>query len=146
MVSGEGGGVTEPKPIYNTLDNNELAKIHKASINNEPLSTKQLHELITSQAMTIDRLLGEVWRLNNEIELLQTNRRLLNSDVERYRAKNNHVCEWTGKQKHYHEITGDTLFRVRKTSCSNNHDDIVSVVDYTFCPNCGGQIKYIEEP
>lgn len=33
------------------------------TINNEPLSTKQLHELITSQAMTIDRLLGEVGRL-----------------------------------------------------------------------------------
>ena len=94
------------------------------TINNEPLSTKQLHELITSQAMTIDRLLGEVGEC---------------------RAKNKHVCEWTGKYKHYHEITGDTLFRVRKTSCSDDHDDIVSVVDYTFCPNCGGQIKYIEE-
>ena len=30
--------------------------------NGEPLSTKQLHELITSQAMTIDRLYGEVNR------------------------------------------------------------------------------------
>ena len=71
MVSGEGGGVTEPKPIYNTLDNNELAKIHKASINNEPLSTKQLHELITSQAMTIDRLLGEIATRDDDIKVLE---------------------------------------------------------------------------
>ena len=54
--------MSEPKPIYNTLDDNELAKIREATLNNEPLSTKQLHELITSQAMTIDRLLGEVNR------------------------------------------------------------------------------------
>jgi hypothetical protein len=31
-------------------------------LNGEPLSTKQLHEVITSQAITIDRLLGEVNR------------------------------------------------------------------------------------
>jgi len=43
--------MTEPKPIYNTLDDNELAKIHKASINGEPLSTEQLHELIVSQSI-----------------------------------------------------------------------------------------------
>jgi len=49
--------MTEPKPIYNTLDDNELAKIHKASINGEPLSTEQLHELIVSQSMTIDTAL-----------------------------------------------------------------------------------------
>ena len=71
--------MTEPKPIYNTLDDNELAKIHKASINGEPLSTKQLHELIVSQSMTIDRLLGEVGRyrsvLTEIVELLSKSRR-----------------------------------------------------------------------
>jgi hypothetical protein len=122
--------MTEPKPIYDdgTCRSSTNAPDYVAkwnpSINGEPLSTKQLHEVIVSQSMTIDRLLGEVGEC---------------------RAKNKHVCEWTGKYKHYHEITGDTLFRVRKTSCSDDHDDIVSVVDYTFCPNCGGQIKYIEE-
>jgi hypothetical protein len=35
---------------------------HPMVIDGEPLSTKQLHELITSQSMTIDRLLGEVNR------------------------------------------------------------------------------------
>ena len=36
--------MTEPKPTYMT-------------INSEPLSTKQLHELIVSQSMTIDAAL-----------------------------------------------------------------------------------------
>ncbi len=39
--------MTKPKPTYIT-------------INGEPLSTKGLHELITAQSMTIDRLLTEV--------------------------------------------------------------------------------------
>ena len=51
--------MTEPKPIYNTLDDNELAKIREATLNNEPISTKQLHEIITAQNMTIDRLLDD---------------------------------------------------------------------------------------
>lgn len=63
--------MTEPKPIYNTLDDNELAKIGEATLNNEPLSTKQLHELITSQAMTIDRLLGEIAKRDNDIKVLE---------------------------------------------------------------------------
>ena len=63
--------MTEPKPIYNTLDDNELAKIHKASINGEPLSTEQLHELIVSQSMTIDRLLGEVGRYRAALEQMR---------------------------------------------------------------------------
>jgi hypothetical protein len=46
--------MSEPKPIW-------IAD-YSPSINSEPLSTKQLHELITSQAMTIDRLLGDVNR------------------------------------------------------------------------------------
>lgn len=46
--------MSEPKPIW-------IAD-YSPSINGEPLSTKQLHEVITSQAMTIDRLLGEVNR------------------------------------------------------------------------------------
>lgn len=45
---------------------------HPLTLNGEPLSTKQLHEVIISQSMTIDRLLGEVGRYRaamNEIEL-----------------------------------------------------------------------------
>ena len=63
--------MSEPKPIYNTLDDNELANIREATLNNEPLSTKQLHELITSQAMTIDRLLGEIAKRDNDIKVLE---------------------------------------------------------------------------
>ena len=48
-------------------------------MNSEPLSTKQLHELIVSQSMTIDRLLGEVGRyrsvLIDVVELLSKSRR-----------------------------------------------------------------------
>ena len=51
--------MTEQKPIYNTLDDYELHKIRKATIDNEPLSTKALHEIIVSQSMTIDRLLAD---------------------------------------------------------------------------------------
>jgi len=122
--------MTESKPtytiIYKTVDGKKHVETMPGmplTINSEPLSNKQLHEIIISQSMTIDMLLGEVGR---------------------YREKNKYVCEWTGNYKNYHEITSDTLFRVRKTSCSDDHDDIVSVVDYTFCPNCGGRIKYIE--
>lgn len=71
MVSGEGGDVSEPRPIYNTLDDNDIAKIRKASIDGEPLSTKQLHELITSQAMTIDRLYGEIAKRDDDIKVLE---------------------------------------------------------------------------
>ena len=38
--------MTEPRPTY-------------MNMNNEPLSTKQLHEIIVSQSMTIDRLLTD---------------------------------------------------------------------------------------
>ena len=65
-------------------------------------------------------------------------------EIERLQAERDQVCEWTGKYKRYHEITGDILFRVTKTSCSDSHDDIVSVVDFTYCPNCGKRIKYVE--
>ena len=71
--------MSEPRPIYNTLSDNDMAKIRKATINGEPLSTKQLHELITSQAMTIDRLYGEVGRyrkvLTEIVWLLERTRR-----------------------------------------------------------------------
>lgn len=40
-------------------------------MNNEPLSTKQLHEIITTQALTIERLYSEVGRLNDVIGLLR---------------------------------------------------------------------------
>ena len=41
------------------------------TINNEPLSTKQLHEVITSQAITIDRLLGEIAKRDDDIKVLE---------------------------------------------------------------------------
>ena len=41
------------------------------TINNEPLSTKQLQELITSHAMTIDSLLGEIAKRDNDIKVLE---------------------------------------------------------------------------
>ena len=63
--------MSEPKPIYYTLDDNELYKLRKITINGEPLSTKQLYELITSQAMTIDRLLGEVERYRVAFEQMR---------------------------------------------------------------------------
>ena len=40
------------------------------TMNGEPLSTKQLHDLITSQSMTIDRLLGEVGEYRAAFELI----------------------------------------------------------------------------
>ena len=66
--------MTEPKPIYNTLNDCELAMIRKKEreanhtmiINGNPMSAKQLHEIIVSQSMTIDRLLTEIGRLNDE--------------------------------------------------------------------------------
>ena len=78
--------MTEPKPIYTggriglpgsdiqTSDN--VARwtnptTDKWVINGEPLSTMQLHELITSQAMTIDRLLGEIAKRDNDIKVLE---------------------------------------------------------------------------
>ena len=71
--------MTEPKLIYNTLNDYELAAIRRKereanqtmTINGEPLSTKALHEIIVSQSMTIDRLLGEVGRLNDENKKLK---------------------------------------------------------------------------
>ena len=57
---------TEPKPTY-------------MNMNNEPLSAKQLHELIVSQSMTIDMLLTEIgcYRsvLAEIVELLSKSRR-----------------------------------------------------------------------
>ena len=57
--------MTEPKQNYNTLNDYELAEIRRKereanqtmTINGEPLSTEQLHELIVSQNMTIDAAL-----------------------------------------------------------------------------------------
>ena len=54
--------MTEQKTIYNTLNDYELAEIRRKereanqtmTIDGQPLSTKQLHELIVSQSMTID--------------------------------------------------------------------------------------------
>lgn len=39
------------------------------TINGEPLSTKQLHELITSQAITIDRLYERIGKLQMYLEI-----------------------------------------------------------------------------
>jgi hypothetical protein len=56
--------MTEHKPYWigGAKDGRFSCQLIPLEINNEPLSTKQLHELITSQALTIDRLLGEVNR------------------------------------------------------------------------------------
>ena len=70
--------MTEPKPTYHDIDEfiksatlsfdhnvqvviwDDPSTANKVlSINSEPLSTKQLHELIISQSMTIDRLLTD---------------------------------------------------------------------------------------
>jgi hypothetical protein len=66
--------MTELKPIYTGYQptGKEPDELHPPtggtsvqkplSIDGQPLSTKQLHELITSQALTIERLYSEVWR------------------------------------------------------------------------------------
>ena len=53
--------MTETKPIYKMVEKILDKKIESMtlSINGEPLSTKQLHEIIISQNMTIDRLLDD---------------------------------------------------------------------------------------
>jgi hypothetical protein len=69
--------MTEPKPIYDdgTCRSSTNAPDYVAkwnpSINGEPLSTKQLHEVIVSQSMTIDRLLGEVGRYRAAMEQMR---------------------------------------------------------------------------
>ena len=80
----KGGGVSEPRPIWiagyqpTGKAPDELhppsggsGVQHPLTIDGEPLSTKQLHELITSQALTIDKLYSEVGRLNDVIGLLR---------------------------------------------------------------------------
>jgi predicted P-loop ATPase/GTPase len=57
--------MTEPMPTWNNPSTDKWV------MDSEPLSTKQLHELIVSQSMTIDRLLGEVERLKDCIGLLR---------------------------------------------------------------------------
>jgi hypothetical protein len=52
-------------------------------------------------------------------------------------------CEWHGEYGGYDEH-GDMIFFARKTGCSDSHIQKVSVVDYTYCPNCGRKIKYVE--
>ena len=74
--------MTEPKTIYKTLDDYELVEIRRKereanqvmTINNEPLSAKQLNELIVSQSMTIDRLLT---RNGEMVDALKRVRKLL---------------------------------------------------------------------
>ena len=77
--------MTEQKSIYDDdtcrISSNAPDYLVKwnPTINSEPLSTEQLHELIVSQSMTIDRLLGEVGRyrsvLTEIVELLSKSRR-----------------------------------------------------------------------
>jgi len=45
--------MTEPMPTWNNPSTDKWV------MNSEPLSTKQLHEIITAQNMTIDRLLDD---------------------------------------------------------------------------------------
>ena len=74
--------MTEPKQIYNTLNGYELAEIRRKereanqtmTINGEPLSTEQLHELIVSQSMTIDAALTRNGEL---VDVLKRVRKLL---------------------------------------------------------------------
>ena len=65
--------MSEPRPIWigGAKDGRFPCQLIPLEINNEPLSTKQLQELITSQAMTIDKLCSEVGRLNDVIGLLR---------------------------------------------------------------------------
>jgi len=53
--------MTEPRPIYKMVEKILDKKIESMilSINGEPLTTKQLHEIIISQNMTIYRLLDD---------------------------------------------------------------------------------------
>ena len=65
--------MSEPKPIWigGAKDGRFSCQLIPLEMNGEPLSTKQLHELITSQAMTIDRLLGEVGKLKMYLDIEQ---------------------------------------------------------------------------
>lgn len=71
--------MTEPKTIYKTLDDYELVEIrrkereanHVMTINNEPLSAKQLNELIVSQSMTIDATLTRNGELVDALKRVQ---------------------------------------------------------------------------
>ena len=71
--------MTEPKQNYNTLNDYELAEIRRKereanqtmTINGEPLSTEQLHELIVSQAMTIDATLTRNGELVDALKRVQ---------------------------------------------------------------------------
>ena len=73
--------IVEPKPYWigGAKDGRFSCQLIPLKIDNEPLSTKQLHEIIVSQSMTIDRLLGEVGRyrsvLIDVVELLSKSRR-----------------------------------------------------------------------
>jgi len=60
--------MTEPKPIW-------IAD-YSPSINGEPLSTKQLHEVIISQSMTIDACLTTIGELTDALKRV---RKLLQS-------------------------------------------------------------------
>lgn len=62
---------------------------HPFTINNEPLSTKQLHEVIVSQALTIDRLLGEVGRYRAALKEIE----LAVEEYEKWGMGNNKVLD-----------------------------------------------------
>ena len=71
--------MTESKPIYNTLNDYELAEIRckkreanqTMTINGQPLTNKQLHELIISQSMTIDAALTKNGELVDALKRVQ---------------------------------------------------------------------------
>ena len=71
--------MTEPKPQWEGLyavgasSTNAPDYVAKftGTMNGEPLTTEQLHELIVSQSMTIDRLLGEVGRYRAALEQMR---------------------------------------------------------------------------
>ena len=100
------------------------------TINNEPLSTKQLHELITSQAMTIDRLLGEIGRLQKRVNGLEQERRWI--PVSERLPENDsyyYVAFLVSGKKYITDIYYFKLNSEHKWYSNNVHFDIATFFD-----------------
>ena len=62
LTSGDSGSICFRcwyKEDYSKRNNIVEQRTYTMTMNSEPLTNKQLHELIVSQSMTIDRLLGD---------------------------------------------------------------------------------------
>ena len=86
--------MTEPMPTWNNPSTDKWV------MNSEPLSTKQLHEIITAQNMTIDRLLDDkshymevVRKLYDDIEARKEMMNNYAGMCEGYREMNNKYKE-----------------------------------------------------